>query len=509
MTMQLQFSGPGTIASYKRLNYEYAHALAEFIDNSTHASMNRVSDLKANDPNYKLKVDITFEPRGGLDEKGIFEIQDNACGMTREVLEDALVIGKPPSIIGRSRYGMGMKTAAIWMGNRITIITKPLGETTEYEVVLDLAKISSGNFDLPFREKEKKDRKLSYTIIRVELLDQIPVRRAIGSIKEQLKSIYRADTRENTLSLLWNAQEIAWDNDAWSFLPSEDGTGFYKKDFEFEITRSDNVIKKVNGWVGVLLDGKRIRSGFSILTGNRVVVGYPMAWKPESIFGDYGSNDLVNQRLTGEIHLNSFDVTHTKDAIKWSLDEYDLVCSKLKEVCANYIHTAKNYKKRDYREEATDQQKQEALDDVKKEAESTQITDAIIAKGHIINPDLVDKATAAVAKKIADSKEPKFVVKYNNNLTVKVFIHRGEITASYLQISTNDPSAVSILVNETHPAFPDGKSMDALKAWYRMCLFDGIAEYLCQQMTGEIRPNSVREFKDNMYKAQVDIADTN
>jgi len=504
--MKLQFSNTGTIASYKRMKYEYAHALAEFIDNSTHAAKIRGTDLKKNNPNYKLKVDITYEPKGGLEGRGYLEVQDNACGMTKSVLENALVIGQPPKIVGRSRYGMGMKTAAVWMGNRITIRTKALGELKESEVILDLSKIAAGDFDLAFREIDKKDPSLCYTIIRVELLDQIPYGRAIGTIKKQLASIYRMDTRKDILSLFWNGEEIKWDDSEWVFLKAEDGQGVYKKDFSIEITRSDGVKKRASGWVGVLYIGGRIKAGFSTLSGDRVIEGYPEAWKPESIFGENASNNLVNQRLTGEIHFDDFDVSPTKDAFKWQLDEYGLICEELEKACADYV-VKTDYEKRQGNKSnpASHQQKQEAVLDVKKEAESTVIADAIATKSDLVSPELVDKATTAAVNKVSQSREPVFSITFASNFIAQLFTHEGEVTGTYLQIATNTPGIVKILVNEAHPAFPGSGSMDALRSWYRMCLFDGIAEYQCQKMTGEIKPNTVRELKDILYRAYAQV----
>lgn len=53
-----------------------------------------------------------------------------------------------------------------------------------------------------------------------------------------------------------------------------------------------------------------------------------------------GTNDL-NQRLIGEIHLDDFEVTHTKDAILWSGDEEDQVLDELKKKCSDYREEAR------------------------------------------------------------------------------------------------------------------------------------------------------------------------
>jgi Histidine kinase-, DNA gyrase B-, and HSP90-like ATPase len=500
--IQLQFENTGIISSYQRMTYEYAHALAEFIDNSTHASRVRIDDLKKINPNYKLTVNIIYEPKEGLNNRGFIEIQDNACGMTKSVLQDALVIGKKPKIVGRSRYGMGMKTAAMWMGELITIRTKALGELKEYEVTLDISKIEKGDFDLPLREIDKADPNLSYTFVKVELLKQIPKGKALGTIKKQLSSIYRSDTRDKSIEMFWNSEEISWDDSQWMFLESEDGSGEYKKDFNFEITRSDGVTKKAYGWVGLLKSGGRTKAGFATLCNDRVIHGYPHSWRPESVFGD-NSNDLTNQRLIGEIHFDDFEVSPTKDSFKWQLDEYYLIDEEMDKVCKDYSHKAQEYRRREGNNSsrATDQEKQEAKEDVKKEAESTVIIDEITTKAGLIDSELLVKATNAAVKKISDSKAPVFSIKFAENFTAELYTHEGQLVESYLQITTNTSGVVKIVVNESHPGFPGSGSIEALKAWYRMCLFDGIAEYKCQLMVGEIKPHTVREIKNLLYKS--------
>lgn len=82
----------------------------------------------------------------------------------------------------------------------------------------------------------------------------------------------------------------------------------------------------MTGWFGVLLKGSRKFGGFSLFQHGRQIKGYPDAWKPRSVFGgvdDEGSNTLVSQRLIGEIVLDGFEVSHTKDDIVWQADEYD------------------------------------------------------------------------------------------------------------------------------------------------------------------------------------------
>ena len=81
------------------------------------------------------------------------------------------------------------------------------------------------------------------------------------------------------------------------------------------------------GWFGVLKKGKagRSKAGFSIFHNKRMVEGWPSSWRPWNIFGgrdgEEGSNNLLNQRLVGEIHLDDFEVAHTKDGMYWRSGE--------------------------------------------------------------------------------------------------------------------------------------------------------------------------------------------
>src|SRR5215469_6437942 len=128
--------GLDVLRSYKRLPYKPWHALAEFVDNSTQSYFNnRVPLDKAYETEgTSLEVSIVYEKDGD----GLIRISDNAMGMSRDDLERAMHIGLQPAYTdGRSRYGLGMKMAACWFGQKWKVVTKKLGETTEYTIFID------------------------------------------------------------------------------------------------------------------------------------------------------------------------------------------------------------------------------------------------------------------------------------------------------------------------------------------------------------------------------------
>ena len=186
MPIQLEI-GLNAIASYRRLDYEIWYALAEFVDNSTQSYLNHETVLKESYDRQGegLEVRITYERQGA---EPMFRIVDNAMGMNYSELQQALRIAFPPANPnGRCRYGMGMKTASCWIGNRWTITTKKLGETIEYTVEIDVQKIENGDPELQTTTVENQDPETHYT--RLEIFDHNREfkGRTIGKIKRLSK----------------------------------------------------------------------------------------------------------------------------------------------------------------------------------------------------------------------------------------------------------------------------------------------------------------------------------
>ena len=61
-------------------------------------------------------------------------------------------VARPPvNPTGRSRYGLGMKTASFWLGDHWIIRTKRYDEHVEHIIEIDANDIARGNLDLPYR----------------------------------------------------------------------------------------------------------------------------------------------------------------------------------------------------------------------------------------------------------------------------------------------------------------------------------------------------------------------
>ena len=83
----------------------------------------------------------------------------------------------------------------------------------------------------------------------------------------------------------------------------------------------------------------------------------------------------MNQRLIGVIHLDQFDVSHTKDAIHWVGDEEDQIQKKLQEICADYRETARQTKKERNHAEAAIQVAARVLETALKSAQLVDLID--------------------------------------------------------------------------------------------------------------------------------------
>jgi hypothetical protein len=306
--------GPSSIMAYSRLSYTLWYALAEFIDNSTQSRENysSVIDPVLREEGAPLTVDINYNAT----EKSI-TITDNSIGMNYERLVEGLKIAHPTGDSrGRSRYGLGMKTAACWIGKDWHVRTCEFGSGEEWRAVVSVDSIAANKTQIPLTLRSvAKDK--HQTEIKIWGLSRSVQKRTEETIMSYLGSMYRIDIRAGRLLILFNGKQVPLPEQL-EFAKREDGADA-KEEFETEIRG-----KKVTGCFGVLRTGGRRFGGFSLFKNERQIRGYPDAWKPRSVFGgvdEEGGNSLVSQRLVGELHLDDFEVSHTKDAISWQWDE--------------------------------------------------------------------------------------------------------------------------------------------------------------------------------------------
>jgi len=486
--------GTETIRNYKRLSYEIWYALAEFVDNSTQSYFNNreVLDSAYESEGGRLQVRVVYDRANDT-----IRVTDNAMGMSLEELEDALQIARPPSnTSGRSEFGMGLKTAACWLGDVWSVRTKRLGDNYEYSITFDVERVAGGDTALVPQVVEK-DPSAHYTVVEVRDMHFKIFGRTIGRTKDYLRSIYRIDVRDGVLDLRWDQEPLVYD-DGLDFLVDAEGTP-YRREFEFVLGK-----RKVAGWVGVLNSGGRPKAGFAIVRRGRVIQGQPAAWRPSTIFGqDLGTNDLINQRIVGEIHLDDFMVSHTKNSILWQGSEEHDIEAQLKEIAKDFVAKARNLRKGQKNQAGPSSLEIDtALDELKSELESAEFVD-LIQVGDI-PPESVAHAALRPVVEAARHNEPTLSVSLGD-VEVKVFLSTDA--------SPNDPylatdvasTAVIVVVNQAHPHWSQIEGSSGVLNYLRHCVYDGIAEWKASKKKGSIGPETVKMIKDQYLRIPMEI----
>lgn len=490
MSQQLEFQiDSSAILNYKRLDYSFWFAIAEYVDNSTQSYLNNREKLNTQfkKDNESLEVKIIYDNKNDT-----LTIRDNAMGMDYEELTYALQMGKPPKInTGRSEFGMGLKTASCWIGDTWTVRTKKLGSEEEIEFTFDVDKVSKGQVALK-DIRRKKPVEDHYTIIEINKMHQKIAGPTITKTKNYLASMYRVDIKEKSLILKWGDEPLSYDANI-TFLKAQNGEDF-RKEFDFKIGKH-----RVTGWGGILEKGGRAKAGFAVIRRNRVIVGQPTAWRPSSIYGqEGGSNDLINQRLVGEIHLDDFMVSHTKNAILFQGDEEHDIEQKLLEEFSTYLDVAQDsrYRKSGVPIETITLGLAAAVEQMQR----PEFIDAV-SLNEVLPSNLIDAENQPVIESMKTG-EATHSLKFPG-FEAKIFL-KHELSPSdpyFLPYYSPDDREIRVAINTKHPFFTGNidDTNDVLIYCVLSCL-DAIAEWKCLQKTGEINSKTVNNIKNDLMK---------
>ena len=145
------------------------------------------------DPNFKLKIQITYD-----DDEIV--IRDNAGGIDAVNFDRALKPGgKALNTNGLNEFGLGMKYAAVWISNEWQLTSSAIGENIERSVIFNYARVVSQELEeLPFEERVVSSND-HYTEVRLRLLERKHVYPWQAKyLKRKLAYIYRNFLRSKT-----------------------------------------------------------------------------------------------------------------------------------------------------------------------------------------------------------------------------------------------------------------------------------------------------------------------
>jgi hypothetical protein len=322
------------------------------------------------DQNFKLRIDIIFE-QGADPSKSRILIEDNAAGIDEEASMRAFTPGVPPGdLSGISRFGIGMKSSALWYSSYYNIQSSALGEEVTRTVFFDVDKIIKDRLEKLPVEKTKKSADVHGTrIMLLNLNKGLPASSTVAKIKSHLASIYREYIKSGEVILTVAGEKLQYNPPSFltsPYWPTNDGPGEniepiewitrvdFTLDESWELNAGENKHKpapRVTGWVGILAKGATKSSGISLLWRKKVIVGAGNvaegdAYRPVGIFG--ASTTFPYQRIFGELDLSDLEVTAFKDGFIWLEGQQEELEEKLKLAISSkdmpLLIMAKNYR---------------------------------------------------------------------------------------------------------------------------------------------------------------------
>jgi hypothetical protein len=298
----------------QHLNYQPWFALAEFVDNALQSFLINGDAIKiASGPDTVLQVDIELD----LDGPGRMVIRDNAAGIARDQFPRAFRPAEVPTDrSGLSEFGMGMKSAACWFARKWSVRTKALGEDVEHTVSFDIDEIVSRRLETMAVTARSAPTSHHYTEVVLEELHHPPKGRTVTKIREHLASIYRTFLRDGLLQLRFRKESLQYlDPPILSAAPYKNLQAekvVWRKIIDFDFGQGQHV----KGFAALRETASTPYAGFALFRRNRLIVGSgDETYRPSKIFGN--SNSYRYQRLFGELHLEGFEVSHTKDGFRW------------------------------------------------------------------------------------------------------------------------------------------------------------------------------------------------
>ena len=342
--------GVSVLSVLRHLNYRPWFALAEFVDNSIQSFLtNRDELLRLHGGQFILTVDIDIEQH----DEGRITIRDNAGGIgTGDYTSAFRPAQLPLDRTGLAEFGMGMKSAACWFSPSWQVRTCALGEAVERQVTFEVERIVRDEIEELNVVETHAQADTHFTEILLARLHKPLLGRTIGKIKEHLSDIYRVYTRDGLIILRFNGEELVYTEPEVLVAPEYDDDKEPVGDpVEWRLQLADFDFGqglRVGGFAGLRRTASTRYAGFSLFRRNRLIEGSgDDKYRPRTIFGT--PNDFVYQRLFGELHLEGFDVSHTKDGFRWDDNEepfLDLLKDRLNDPTRPLIRQARNYRAR-------------------------------------------------------------------------------------------------------------------------------------------------------------------
>jgi hypothetical protein len=327
-------------AAFARLNYKPWFAFAELVDNALQSFLHNEKALAKTEAGYKLKIAIDISA-------DVIRITDNAAGIDSKEFERALSpAAAPANDTGLSEFGLGLKAAACWLAKRWSVRTSALGEPLERTVDFDVPEIVRSKRERLDVVQRTVAKETHFTVIELKDLNVSMKTRALGKVRSHLASIYRVFLREGRLELTVAGETLHYEEPALLIASAASGATSKSIEWRKDIDLKIGKLHRIRGWAGLLSTASVTNAGFAVFRRGRLVIGsHGEAYRPELIFKK--PNSYTYQRLVGELAVEGFSVSHTKDGLLWDDNEEEVLAALKKELDKNplpLLKQAENYR---------------------------------------------------------------------------------------------------------------------------------------------------------------------
>jgi hypothetical protein len=297
----------GIIEIFQRENFKLERVFSEFVDNSLQSFLDHQDELKIMPSGGKCIVNILWNDESIL-------ITDNAYGMNEEEFGRALKLkATNPNALKSNQlsvYGMGLKYAAVYLGNHYAIDSTAFGSKINYHAEIDVPEFASKNpktvkAALSDAFPDDHQTKIQITSLRVKRTPQ-----KILDLRQKLGTIYNHYISKGILTIIVNNIPVHFKMP--ELRSGDDGQPYYRN-FDDSFTAAGKTYK-FTGWIAILKKGDQAITGLNLIQANRCI---ELGYKPHDLFGK--GNSFQNSRVIGEVVFEgeNYILSFNKDKFVW------------------------------------------------------------------------------------------------------------------------------------------------------------------------------------------------
>ena len=339
-----------------------------------------------------------------------------------------------------------------------------------------------------------------YTRIEIEDLHRTFRGRSLSSIRDNIASMYRRDIDSGDIAIRWKGESFKWEKDPVFEEETPDGDRIrWEKDVQFDVDGYE-----VNGKVWIRIPGTARRAGMHLFRRDRLVVGGPgQGYKPAAIFA--APNSFQAQRLVGELNLDNWPITQTKDAFDWDGELENGFVDKLREAVSEYVRKARDIKS-DSSTPTTSADGQLVGDNTRESLSGSDVdsTLAIVETGPPPPSTLPKEELERVERAAESSGEPTYIRLGSEGVpTLKVF-WLDDLPSSSIHAYFDKPTDDELIlyINLNHPFVERAISRDPAKLeLYSLTLYaDVLVESGILEYGKNVPAHTFRDLKDKWLR---------